>query len=232
MIATKRYLTMLSFAAVVMTMGCATAVTPAPETYVAKPAAAASAGGAAPTTTPPATGTIPTYLPETPNLTDDIQCRPILTPKPGDSTWTSADVPAINGACRPLSPWTRFFLENASFSANDTYTNQVGLGNTLNANPATTAQIQSSNIWQLGVGYSSKPILKQVRALFYPTDEREATSQQGTFWEDAFWEAIAVNASLSYGQALAKTNGMITDALTTRPFYSVSASYSLSLERM
>ena len=177
-------------------------------------------------------GTIPSYTPETPNLTNDLGCRPALAPTTPDSAWSAAKVPTINSACTPLSPWTRFFLENASFSANDSYTNQAGLQNTLIANPGTTAQIQSSNIWNVGVGYSSKPILKQIRALFYPADEAYATSKQGTFWEDAFWEAVAVNASLSYGQALAKTNGMLTDALTTRPFYSLSASYSLSLERM
>jgi hypothetical protein len=236
MIAKRRILAMAGILSAMVTLiGCTAAAPPAavpapPQVH----ALGGGAGGAAPPAPPP-TGTIPSYLPETPNLTEDITCRPTLAGQSNsdkDPTWGTASVGTINSACMPLSPWTRLLLENANFSANDTYTNQVGLGNTLIANPATTAQIQSSNIWGVGVGYTTKPILKQMRALFYPTDEREATSQQGTFWEDAFWEAIAVNASLSYGQALAKTNGVLTDALTTKPFYSVSASYSLNLERM
>jgi len=220
-----------------LVIGCA-ATTPAPAPSYEAPALAPHVvGGGAPAQAPaaaaaaaPATGTIPGYLPENPNLTQDITCRPTLQTQ--DKSGSISAVGDLLPACKPLYPLTRLLLENASISANDTYTNQAGIGNTLIAHPNTTAEIQSSNVWQFGIGYTSKPILKQVRGLFLSNDEREATAQQGTFWDDVFWEAIAMNASLSYGQALAKTNGMLTDALTTRPFYSVSASYSLNLERM
>lgn len=130
--------------------------------------------------------------------------------------------------CYALSPWTRLILENAGFSANDTYSNQAGYTNATTANIKTTI----ANTYQVGVGYSNKPILKQLRALIDPADGREAASKQGTFIEDFVFNAVTVNAYVSYGRALQIQNGVHVNAYNTKPYYGVSATYALDLERM
>ncbi len=222
-------------AAILSISGCSSVAPPPASLSLERPNAfLAQQAGSKP---PAPTGTIPNYSPTGPGINSDITCRPTLAGYPtSDSNpiWKEARVDPMRaiGICKPLSPVTRLLLEDASASSNYAYSNQVGLQNGLATNPSSTLQVQATNMWQLGLGYTNKPILKELRALAYPWDEREATAHQGTFLEDFFWDAIGINASISYGRALAKTNGVLTDAFTTRPFYSVGATYSLDLERM
>lgn len=130
--------------------------------------------------------------------------------------------------CHALSPLTRLILENAGVAANDTYSNQAGYTNASTSNIKTTI----ANTYQVGIGYSNKPILKQLRALFYPADGRDAASKQGTFREDVLYNAFTMNAYVSYGRALQIQNGTAVNAYNTRPYYGVSATYALDLERM
>jgi hypothetical protein len=132
--------------------------------------------------------------------------------------------------CKPLKPVTRLLIENAIFTSNDTYSNQTGYGNTVF--PSNTFQGGWNNTYQVGVGYANKPIIKQLRSLFYPADGRQDAYRQATFWDDFFWNAITVNASLSYGRQYQVKNGTPTIALTSKPFYSVSATYAVDLERL
>jgi hypothetical protein len=57
-------------------------------------------------------------------------------------------------------------------------------------------------------------------------------ARQGTPTEDFILNAITMNAYGGYGRTLASHDGMISDAFTSKPFYSVSLSYGIDLERL
>jgi hypothetical protein len=79
----------------------------------------------------------------------------------------------------------------------------------------------------------NKPVLKQIfMALRGDEDGREDVARQGTWQEDFLWNAVTMSASASYGRSVTTKNGQISDALTTKPSYSVSATYQLDLERL
>jgi hypothetical protein len=149
-------------------------------------------------------------------------------------TRLDAEVPPINNRyCHPLSPLTRLVLENAGFSATGGYSNSAGNGNGLfQGTSSNTLITTATDNYAVGVGYTSKPILKQLRALAYPATGREPIANQGTPAEDLFWNAVTLNAAISYGRQLQVKGGTVTDSFNTRPFYSVSATYALDLERL
>lgn len=64
---------------------------------------------------------------------DPVYRLPILGPDEKQLSSIDYEVPGglAEPSCKPLSPITRRFVENCVLSANDTYSNQVGLGNTL-----------------------------------------------------------------------------------------------------
>src|ERR1700735_1002049 len=178
----------------------------------------------------------------------DITCRPKLdvgatwTPKPppigGPQPFnpyykesdSAGEVLPKRGDCQPLAPLTRLFLENSAFVASGGYSNSVGFANALlPSNPLITTATDS---YFLGVGYSKKPILKQLRGLFFPADSREAIYDQGTWKEDFFWNAITMDASYSWGRQLQVKNQVPSDSFNSRPFYSVTGTYTLDLEKV
>jgi len=176
----------------------------------------------------------------------DISCRPKLDVSPpsysinkdSEGRWVpvrsdrAGKVSATRDDCQPLSPITRLLIENSDFVASGARSNSAGFANALlpsNQGLVTTA----TTTYSFGVGYSRKPILKQLRALLYPADSREAIAQQGTWLEDFFWNAITMDASYSWGRQLQikGATGPI-DSYNTRPFYSASATYTLDFEKL
>lgn len=132
--------------------------------------------------------------------------------------------------CNPLYPITRLFLENAAVSANEGYTNVAGFTNVAANVPITQT---AGNTYQVGIGYSQKPILKQIRALLENNERRPSSvTNQGTFLEDFLFNAITMNAGFSYGKTLTIKNGSAIQTLNSRPSYYASLTYSLDLERM
>ncbi len=171
----------------------------------------------------------------------DISCRPKLDGGiPSDSKMlplrgykasdTAGEVLPKRPDCQPLAPFTRLVLENSAFVTSGGYSNSVGVANALL--PSTQLSTVATTSYYLGVGYSKKPFLKQLRALLYPADSREAISQQGTFWEDFVWNAITMDASYSWGRQLQVKNGTASESFNTRPYYSISGTYTLDLEKM
>jgi len=106
----------------------------------------------------------------------------------------------------------------------------VGFANALIPNSQLTTTTTTN--YSLGIGYSKKPFLKQLRALLAPADSRKAIGLQETFWEDFFWNAITMDASYSYGRQLQVKNGQPTNSYNTQPFYSVSGTYTVDLEKL
>ena len=139
--------------------------------------------------------------------------------------------PMLDSQCKSLSPLTRLIFENAGASSTYQYTNEAGLTNLVGGSPASTAQVQATNAYSVGVGYVNKPILKQILALTEPADGRVDVGRQGTLEEDFIYNALTLSASGGYGRTLQAKNGKISDAFTTRPFYSVSLNYGFDLER-
>jgi len=136
-----------------------------------------------------------------------------------------------------LSPWTRLALENAGVSANYTYSNQAGVISSPGSSPTSIIQTTATSTYGVGIGYTNKPILKQMRALLYPSNVRDATYRQGTFLEDFIYNAITINASISYGRTLALKGSTVqptvpVNTFNTRPYYSVGATWSMDLERL
>ncbi len=151
----------------------------------------------------------------------------------GQPVYLNAPVTGYMDAnCRALSPWTRLLLENAGVSANYNYSNQSGLISSPGSNPTSIIQTTATSSYGVGVGYTNKPILKQFRSLFFPSNSRYATFQQGTPMEDLVWNAITINASYSYGRTLAIKNSVPTNTFNTRPYYSVGATWAVDLERL
>jgi hypothetical protein len=163
----------------------------------------------------------------------------VITPKPllgvdglPLSPMYGAIPPVSDAQCEYLAPLTRLILENAGLSSTYQYTNEAGLTNLAGGSPASTAQIQSSSAYSFGIGYVNKPILKQIRALWEPADGRNDVGRQGTMVQDFVYNALTLSASGGYGRTLMSKNGMVSDAFTTRPFYSISMTYGLDLERL
>ncbi len=159
--------------------------------------------------------------------------KPILGPNGLPlSPMYGAVPPIVDAQCEYLAPLTRLILENAGVSSTYQYTNEAGLTNLAGGSPASTAQIQSSNAYSFGIGYVSKPILKQILALWEPPDGRKDVCRQGTVSADFLLNALTLSASGGWGRTLMSKDGMVSDALTTRPFYSVSLTYGFDLERL
>ena len=151
-------------------------------------------------------------------------------PKPRRGAALFPDGSDDRGDCRPLSPLTRLITENSDFIATGGYSNSVGVANALL--PSNQLITTATTNFAVGIGYSKKPILKQLRALFYGSDSREAIAWQGTFWEEFFWNAITMDASYSWGRQLQVKAGIATSSYNTRPFYSISGTYTLDIERL
>jgi hypothetical protein len=172
----------------------------------------------------------------------DITCRPKLDVAELSYTWKKEDgnlvaKPSSPGAvsdrradCVPLAPLTRLILENSDFVVSGGYSNSAGVSNGLL--PGNQLITTATTTYFGGFGYAKKPILKQLRGLFYKADSREAIALQGTFWEDFFWNAITLDASYSWGRQLQVKGGMPVDTFNTRPFYSVTGTYTADLEKL
>jgi len=128
---------------------------------------------------------------------------------------------------------TRLLLENLAFAVNDSYTNTAGsnLGGSV---PVTQT---AGNTYQVGIGYWQKPIAKQIRSLFWddPKDPA-AVRKQGTLTEDFFYNALQLNAGISYGKTLTLKSGggsasSVVETLNSRPAYVVGLTYTLDVER-
>lgn len=212
----------------------------------------------------PPQGTVPQpYNVAVPNVQSDIPCGPRLslyTPKvpwpdpevtkePSDPTlerpakYAYVSDPAAIGQnifaptrdetfyCNPLRPITRLLFENAAVAFNEGYTNVAGFTNVA-ANVPITQSV--GNTFQVGVGYSQKPILKQIRSLFFE-DPKEPYSvrNQGTLAEDLLFNAITLNAGISYGKTLTiKNNTAAIESLNSRPSYYISGTWSLDIEKL
>jgi len=150
----------------------------------------------------------------------------------GDQLMYRAKVGVLSPYCQALSPVTRLILENAGVSATTGYGNSASFGNALLKNPGAELTTTATNTYLLGVGYTNKPILKQLRALVLPADSRYSVSKQGTFWEDFLFNAVTMNASYGWGRTLEVKGGMPIDTYNSRPAYNVSVTYALDLERM
>ncbi len=173
-----------------------------------------------------------------PAIASAVEGQVVLGPA-GEPLYLNASVPGYqDGNCRALSPWTRLILENAGVSANSNYSNQAGVISSPGSSPTSIIQTTATSTYGLGIGYTNKPILKQMRALLYPSNARDATYRQGTFLEDFIYNAITVNASYSYGRTLALKSSTIhptpfpTNTFNTRPYYSVGATWAMDLERL
>lgn len=147
--------------------------------------------------------------------------------------------------CNSLSPMTRLLLENLAFAVNDSYTNTAGsnLGSSV---PVTQT---AGNTYQVGIGYWQKPIAKQIRALVCTNPKNPAAAlfcddpknpaavrNQGKLSEDFFFNALQLNAGISYGKTLTLKNGggsasSVVETLNSRPAYVVGLTYTLDLER-
>jgi hypothetical protein len=178
----------------------------------------------------------PPYSPSGPtNVISDIGCRRKLglyfkgdPVKEGAAT--TAQVPQQRPffGCNELYPWTRLVFENATLGASDAYTNVAGY-------PSATSPIvqQTGNSYQFGVGYTQKPFLKQLRRLVYwKSDHDPAIDNQGSLQEDLLYNALSMNAGISYGKTLTIKNQSVTESQNSRPSYSLGANYSLDLERL
>lgn len=211
------------------------------------------------TVTPPAP-----YQPQTPpgtNVYTDITCRPKLaldyapagagtrtnpTYEPAPTKAYLDDLPSIASTdkfhlfgnrertyCNSLSPVTRLLLENLAFAVNDSYTNTAG-SNLGGGVPVTQT---AGNTYQVGIGYWQKPIAKQIRSLFWDDPRKPyAVSEQGKIWEDFFFNALQLNAGISYGKTLTLKSGggsasSVVETLNSRPAYVVGLTYSLDVER-
>lgn len=150
--------------------------------------------------------------------------------KEGEPIPYQASVASMSPYCQALSPLARLMFENAGITATTGYGNSAVYGNTLLKDPVLTTT--SANTYLLGVGYTNKPILKQIRALFFPADSRYAVSKQGTFCEDVLFNAITVNASYGWGRQLEVKAGLPIDTYNSRPAYNVSVTYAVDLERL
>lgn len=140
--------------------------------------------------------------------------------------------PMSDPYCKPLPPLVRLLAENASVSTTFQNSNQVGLTNLNAISPASTALAQQTNTYSAGVGYVSKPFVKQfISAWQNDLDGREDVQRQGSMLEDFVVNAFTMSASVSYGRTFTAKNGVVTDAVTTRPSYSISVSYQMDLER-
>jgi len=143
---------------------------------------------------------------------------------------TAGKVSKRRDDCVPLSPLTRLIIENSDFVATGGYSNSVGLSNALL--PSNQLITTATTNYSVGIGYAKKPILKQLRALFYGANSREAIAQQGTFLEDFLWNAVTLDASYSWGRQLQVKAAVPVDTFNTRPFYSVSGTYTLDFEKL
>jgi len=184
-----------------------------------------------------------------PNLAySDITCRPKLDISEPDKGGTVVEqngklvlVPSSPGSvvpppdkfrkdCVPLAPLTRLILENSDFVASGSYSNSAGVSNALL--PGNQLITTATTSYFVGVGYAKKPILKQLRALFYPADSRDAISKQGTFMEDFFWNAVTFDGSYSWGRQLLVKGGTPVVSYNSRPFYSAALTYTADLEKL
>ena len=179
----------------------------------------------------------PNPLPGRDSSINDIGCRKKLELQDADGNpWKSGDKNALQQArvatdypypgCHELSAVERLIFENAVAGASESYTNLAGF-------PSATAPIvqQSGNVYQFGIGYSQKPLLKQLRRLVHYNADDPAISSQGSWSEDFIYNAILFNAGVAYGQSLVIKNGTATTSSYSRPSYSVGMTYSLDLER-
>jgi hypothetical protein len=73
-----------------------------------------------------------------------------------------------NFYCNQLNNFTRLVFENLSAGFNESYTNIAGSTNVGAGVPVTQT---AGTTFQIGIGYSQKPILKQLRALFFPQEQ-------------------------------------------------------------
>ena len=209
--------------------------------------------------TPPAP-----YQPQTPpasNVYTDITCRPKLaldyapamagartnpTYEPAPTKAYLDDLPSIAKTdtfhlfgerertyCNSLSPVTRLLLENLAFAVNDSYTNTAG-SNLGGGVPVTQT---AGNTYQVGIGYWQKPIAKQIRSLFWDDPRKPyAVTEQGKIWEDFFFNALQLNAGISYGKTLTLKSGggsasSVVETLNSRPAYVVGLTYTLDVEK-
>ncbi len=217
---------------------------------------------------PPPTGNVPgVYTPTSPSIISDIGCRPKLVFYPTGSRAKGeppsnpdnsalfpkfgyiSDPPSIGQEqsateqgriqpdyCNPLYPTTRLLLENLMVSFNQSYTNVAGYPN-VGANVPITQT--AGNTYQFGVGFVQKPILKQLRAVFYDQlykhdDEKtpSAVTQQGTLSEDLLFNALTLNAGMSFGKTLTIKNGTAIQTLNSRPSYYAGLTLSWNVERL
>jgi len=136
--------------------------------------------------------------------------------------------------CNPLSPLTRVLLENLTAGVNDSYTNAAGSTNVGAGVPITQT---SGNTFQVGIGYAQKPILRQLRAFWHSDVVPAEVAEQGTPFEDFIYNAVFLNAGISYGKTLNVKQGggtpasSVIETLNTRPTYFVGLTYSIDLER-
>jgi hypothetical protein len=179
---------------------------------------------------------LPSNIPSQ-SISSAVVGQSVLGPS-GEPLFLNASVTAyLDENCQALSPWTRLLLENAGVSSNYTYSNQAGVNSSPGSNPTSIIQTNETSTYGVGVGYTNKPILKQVRALLYPANARDATYRQGTFLEDFIYNGVTVNASYSYGRTLALkgssgNSAVPTTTFNTRPYFSVGATWSMDLERL
>lgn len=132
--------------------------------------------------------------------------------------------------CHELNPVTRLVTENAILGASDAYTNQAGI-----PGGASSIVQQEQNVYQFGIGYAQKPILKQLRRLLdindYDDEPDPAITNQGSWAEDFIFNAVLLNAGTAYGESLVLKNGQATTTSYSQPIYSVGVTYALDLER-
>jgi hypothetical protein len=173
----------------------------------------------------PETAAVPGVMAQSPlGIVNDLKCRQALSFKDEDLRERRAN-------CEQLSPWTRLALGNLSAGVSGIYTNIAGSPNIGADLPivetATTA-------YQVGIGYKGKPILIHMRALFDGDTEKKLPSvvaNQGTPSEDFVFNAVQLNAGVSYGRTLKTKDTIGIRSGNSRPVYSVALTYSIDLER-
>ena len=179
---------------------------------------------------PPDRGSIPAWSNNLaiPNVISDIRCRPQLAYK-SKKDWKSETIPDPDkDVCAGLDPVTRLLLENLTAGATAGYSNVSGSPNV----GANLPVVQTStSTYMVGIGYSQKPILAQIRAIGEDPSLPRIVTNQGSTLEDFVFNAVRLNAGMGYGKTLQVKNGDGVVTSNTRPTFFVGLTYALDLER-
>lgn len=172
----------------------------------------------------PPRGTPPGFAPMSgpSGIVNDIKCQPQLR--------VGEEATARRRGCRMTPRWTRLAFGNLYAGATGAYTNVAGSPNVAASLPITES---STTTYQVGIGFVRKPILNHLRGLLDDTGEvPAAVRNQGGILEDLLFNAVHLNAGISYGKALTTKDGSSILTSNSEPAYSVGIGYSVDIERL